>query len=137
MLKPEGRVIFTSFLPKAFSPSVDILLPLLVAHGSQTAKAYDANKWENLKQIDDIDRLCQLAGLKHYNIQSKVIRYDMEVDAWWELMNNTGFKGMLMELSSDGFEAVKNSYYEKMLSHADMDGEVELNADSYFVTVKG
>ena len=135
-LKPEGRVIFTSFLPKAFMPSVKILLPLLIAKGSAAAKAYDVDKWENLKHIDDIDHLCQLAGSKNYNIVSKVIRYDMDVDAWWELMNNTGFKGMLMELDDEGFDLVKKAYYEAMVTYADVYGDVELNADSYFVTVK-
>ena len=32
-------------------------------------------------------------------------------------------------------EIVKNEYYETMFKHADMDGEVELIADSYFVIV--
>jgi len=135
-LKPEGRVIFTSFLAKAFAPSVEILMPLLVAEGSESAKAYEADKWENLKRIEDIEHLCQLAGVENYNIMSKTIRYDMSVDEWWALMNNTGFKGMLMELTPEGYETVKNAYYAAMFTHADMDGEVELNADSYFVSVK-
>jgi len=31
-------------------------------------------------------------------IDTKEIRYDLGLDAWWEFLNNTGFKGMLMEL---------------------------------------
>lgn len=42
---------------------------------------------------------------------------------------------MLMELSAEDYERVKFEYYESMLKHADMDGEVELIADSYFVVV--
>ena len=42
-----------------------------------------------------------------------------------------------MELSSEDYEYVKAEYYEVMFMHTDMDGEVELIADSYFVTVKG
>ena len=135
-LRDEGRVIFTSFLPKAFAPSVDILIPLLKEEGSTSAQEYDANRWENLKEIADIERLCEMVGVKNYNISMKVIRYDMHVDAWWELMNNTGFKGMLMELSSQGYARVKKAYYDGMLKHADTDGEVELNADSYYVSIK-
>lgn len=134
-LKPQGKVLFTSFLPQAFNPSVGILLPLLEAHGSQAAKAYEADKWENLKQVEDIERLCALAELENFDIETRKIRYGMDIDAWWALMNNTGFKGMLMELSEEDYEAVKEKYYAQMLAHADMDGEIELNADSYFVTV--
>ena len=57
LLKPEGMVIFTTFLAKAFSPSNEILLPLLEKYGSESAKAYDMNKRENLKQTKDIEYL--------------------------------------------------------------------------------
>lgn len=59
----------------------------------------------------------------------------MRLDEWWELFNNTGYKGMLMELSTEDYEHVKNEYYEAMLSHADRDAKVELVADSWFVVV--
>lgn len=135
LLKPEGIIVFTSFTAKAFSPSDEILLPLLEKYGSPTAKKYDMNKWENLKQVKDIERLCALAEVNMPDIQAKEIRYGMGLDAWWELMNNTGYKGMLMELDSEDYEHIKNEYYEAMFKHSDMDGEVELIADTYFVVV--
>jgi len=136
LLHDDGIVVFTSFLANAFSPSTDILLPLLRAYGSKSAQEYDIDKWENLKHTSDIERLCTLAQVKQPTIESKEIRYGMSVDAWWELLNNTGYKGMLMELSSEDYEKVKNVYYQEMFTHADMDGEVELIADSYFVVVQ-
>lgn len=135
LLKKEGVVIFTSFLKNAFSPSNEILLPLLREYGSSSAKEYDADKWENLKRIEDIERLCKLAGVDTFQITSKEIRYGMSLDEWWELLNNTGYKGMLMELGTKEYEEVKKRYYEEMFKHSDMDGEVELIADSYYVIV--
>ena len=44
---------------------------------------------------------------------------------------------MLMELSSENYELVKLEYYEAMREHLDVNGEMELNADTYFVVVKG
>ena len=135
LLNTDGIVIFTSFLAKAFSPSNEILLPLLEKYGSPTAKEYDMDKWENLKHVKDIEHLCTLAEVENIHIESKKIRYGMSIDEWWELLNNTGYKGMLMELSSEDYEHVKSEYYEAMFKHADMDGEVELVADTYFVVV--
>lgn len=135
LLKADGIVIFTSFLKNAFSPSNEILLPLLRGYGSSSAKEYDMDKWENLKRVEDIERLCKMADVTNIQIESEEIRYGMSVDEWWELLNNTGYKGMLMELSSEDYEEVKSAYYEAMFKHADMDGEVELIADSYFVVV--
>jgi len=137
LLKEEGIVIFTSFLKNSFSPSNEILLPLLREYGSASAKAYDMDKWENLKCVEDIEHLCDLAGVTDVQIASEEIRYGMDVDEWWELLNNTGYKGMLMQLSTESYARVKTAYYEAMFKHCDMDGEVELIADSYFVTVKG
>ncbi|MBA1419855.1 MAG: methyltransferase domain-containing protein [Epsilonproteobacteria bacterium] len=136
LLKEDGIVIFTSFTQKAFKVSNEILLPLLVKYGSSSAKEYDMHKWENLKHKKDIEKLCDLAEVSLVALQSKEIRYGMSVDAWWELMNNTGYKGMLMELSSENYEALKQEYFMVMFSHADMDGEVELVADSWYVVVK-
>lgn len=136
LLKEDGIVIFTSFLANAFSPSSEILLPLLEKHGSPSAKEYDMDKWENLKRVEDIEKLCKLANVNRPRIEDKEIRYGMDLDAWWELLNNTGYKGMLMELSTEDYERVKSEYYEAMFTHADMDGEVELVADSYFVVLK-
>jgi len=137
LLKTDGMVIFTSFTDKAFCPSNEILLPLLRKYGSKSAMEYDMDKWENLKQVKDIEKLCTLAKVNAPDIQSKIIRYGMSLDEWWELLNNTGYKGMLMELNVEDYEHVKNEYYEAMYKHADMDGEVELVADSYFVLLKG
>ncbi len=135
LLKTDGIVIFTSFLEKAFSPSNEILLPLLEKYGSPSAKEYDMDKWENLKNTKDIEKLCAFAGIINIDIQAKEIRYGMDVDEWWELFNSTAYKGMLMELSTGDYEKVKLEFYETMFKHADMDGEVELNADTYFVMV--
>lgn len=135
MLKPRGAVIFTSFTTQAFKPSDEILLPLLRKYGSHTAIEHDMDNWKNLKTKKDIERLSALSYVNDMKMQTREIRYGMSVDGWWELLNNTGYKGMLMELSTENYENVKNEYYEAMMKHADMDGEVELIADSYFVMV--
>ena len=135
MLKEKGIIIFTSFTEKAFKVSNEILLPLLVKHGSNAAKEYDIHKWENLKQAKDIEKLCTLADVTLVEMQSKEIRYGMSIDEWWELMNNTGYKGMLMELDPQAYDSLKQEYFMAMFKHADMDGEVELVADSWYVVV--
>ncbi len=135
MLKPRGIVIFTSFTVEAFSPSDEILIPLLRKYGSKSALEYHSDKWENLKQKKDIERLCAMSRVSDMKMYTKEIRYGMSVDEWWNLLNNTSYKGMLMELSEDDYADVKNEYYTSMYTHADMDGEVELIADTYFVVV--
>jgi len=135
-LKEDGILIFTSFLENAFRPSSDTLLPLLEKYGSTSAKEYEGDTWEKLKHEADIERLCAEAEVTNFDIRQKKIRYGLSLDAWWELFNNTGFKGMLMELSSENYEQVKSEYYDAMLEYLDVRAEVELVVDSYFVVVK-
>jgi len=135
MLNPNGVVIFTTFKARTFNPSTEIILPLLEKYGSQRAKEYDINDWKNLRTTKDIERLTSMALVNDMKMHGKDIGYDLSIDGWWDLMNNTSFKGMLMELTPENYEHVKSEYYEAMLKHADMDGEVELFADSYFVVV--
>ena len=135
LLKENGRVIFTSFTGKAFNPSSEILLHLLEKYGSTSAKEYERYKWENLKRVEDIERLCKMAKVKNVAIDSKEIRYNMNIAEWWELFNNTGFKGMLMELTAENYELLKKEFYDAMFKHTDMNREFELVADSWFVVV--
>jgi len=134
-LKEDGILIFTSFLEKAFTPTGTILLSLLEKHGSNSAKEYDGDAWEKLKKVADIEYLCKEANVSNFDIRQKKIRYGLSLDGWWELLNNTGFKGMLMELSSENYELLKLEFYEAMLEYIDEKEEVELNADTYFVVV--
>jgi len=136
LLKEEGIVIFTSFTKEAFNPSSDIVLELLRKYGSNSAKEYDSEKWENLKTEKDIERLCSLAGINTGAIESKEIRYGMSIDEWWKLFNNTGYKGMLMELNLEDYAKVKEEFFEQMRKELDAVAEVELVADSYFVILK-
>ena len=134
-LKPNGKLIFTSFLKESFSPTVNLLLPLLEKYGSTSAKEYEMDKWENLKNRADIERLCREAGIKDFSIEAKKIRYDLTLDEWWELLNNTGFKGMLMELSSEDYERTKNELFEALDEYKNEANKIELIADSWFVVV--
>jgi 2-polyprenyl-3-methyl-5-hydroxy-6-metoxy-1,4-benzoquinol methylase len=135
LLKNDGIVIFTTFLEKAFSPSVDIFLSLLKKYGSSTALEYNPNTWDKLKREKDIKQLCKKASITKIEIDTKEIRYALSLDAWWELWNNTGFKGMLMELSFENYKLVKSEYNQAMSKYTDIDANVELVADTFFVRV--
>jgi len=135
LLKTESILIFTTFTAKAFSPSSEVLLALLEEYGSSSAKEYDTHKWENLKQKKDIERLCKEAGVSSFTIESQEIGYALSLEGWWELFNDTGYKGMLMELSSENYEIVKSEYFEDMRKYTDENGEVALIADTYFTLV--
>ncbi|HHS99556.1 MAG TPA: methyltransferase domain-containing protein [Thiomicrospira sp.] len=135
LLTDSGFIIFTSFTDKEFSPVNDIILSLLRKHGSTSALDYVPSRWQNLRKPQDIQHLCKLAKVDIVEITKKVIRYPMSINQWWELLNNTGFKGMLLELTPQNYRIVKSSFYEQMTELADKTLSIELNADSHFCIV--
>lgn len=131
-LKQGGCLVFTSFTSSAFQPAQQILLTLLREHGSISAQAYDSERWQNLRRTEDIQRLCHSAQLPNVTIKEKQIRYPMNLASWWLLMNNTGYKGMLMELSQQNYERVKQAFMHDMLAYLDDDKSGELVADTFY-----
>jgi len=134
-LTDSGFIIFTSFTEQAFSPVNDIILTLLKEHGSTSALDYQLDRWENLRKPEDIQQLCTLAHVNNADMTEIEIRYPMDIDQWWELLNNTGFKGMLLELSQQNYQAVQAKFYQLMSDIADNDLCIDLVADSYFCIV--
>jgi len=134
-LTDSGFIIFTSFTEQAFSPVNDIILTLLREHGSTSALDYQLNRWENLRKPEDVQQLCTLAQVNNADVIEISIRYPMNIDQWWKLLNNTGFKGMLLELSQQNYQAVQSKFYQKMSDIADNNLSIELIADSYFCIV--
>jgi ubiquinone/menaquinone biosynthesis C-methylase UbiE len=135
LLDKNGVLIFTTFTKEAFSPSSNIILELLKKYGSSSALLYNIEKWENLRYKKDIEYICQKADIKNIDIETKEIRYALSIDQWWELFNNTGYSGMLAELSQEDYTNVKKQFYESISKYA-QNNSLELIADTYFVSIK-
>jgi ubiquinone/menaquinone biosynthesis C-methylase UbiE len=135
VLKNNGIIIFTSFTKKAFLPSTNILLSLLKKYGSSSAIEYEPDKWENLKTLKDIQYLCKQAQVG-FTLETINISCWLDIDSFWELLNNTGFKGMLLELNKTDYKFVKQEYYKEMSKYLNQDNRLELIADSNCVVVE-
>lgn len=134
-LNQHGCLLFTSFTNEAFDPANPIFLKQLRQLGSPSALAYDEHHWKNLKHHKDILYLCELAKAPTPTITTQNIRYPLTLGAWWTLFNNTGFKGMIDELSPSQQQQLKTDFYTLMQPHCDDRHQVELIADSFFVKI--
>ncbi len=135
-LKKGGLLLFTSFQAEAFSPTQKIILSLLRDYGSNSAIEYDENHWQILKTSADINYLCQKAEVPKPEIVEAQIRYPMTLDQWWHLLNNTGYKGMLLEIDVVDLEKLKQDYFTQMQAFQDNENNVELIADSFFTIIR-
>jgi ubiquinone/menaquinone biosynthesis C-methylase UbiE len=135
-LEKNGKLIFTSFVSEAFEPSKSILLKLIKSYGIETyEKSNDADKWQELQTYHDIKYLCQKAEITSFEMSTKEIGYPMNLNAWWDLNNDAGFRGMLMQLSHEDYEALKIKYYEEMKKHLDSNNEIKLVTDTHFCVI--
>ena len=138
-LSTNGFFLFTSFQEQAFEPASDILLSLLRKFQSTSALNFDEHSWTNLQQSSHIEKLCQLAHIDLQLLTQKEIRYNYTIDEWWTLFNNTGYKGMLLELSPADDHSVKTLFYQTVRKHGayqKQSDSLELIADSFFAIAK-
>lgn len=135
-LAPNGILIFSSFQAQAFKPASDILLKLLRGYASPSALAFQEKRWQNLMYTSDLKHLCKLAKVKLKTIHKHPINHDMNPDEWWFLFNNTGYKGMLLELNSGNLNKLKKDFYTALSTlEAEDKKRIDLNADSFIVIV--
>lgn len=135
-LSTNGNIIFTSFQEQAFQPASDILLSLLRQYKSNSALNYEEHSWTNLQHQPDIEKLCKLAHLNIQDLIQKKIRYSLTIDEWWILFNNTGYKGMLLELNQTDYHTIRAQFFQLMRENSAYQNQtdsLELIADSFFV----
>jgi ubiquinone/menaquinone biosynthesis C-methylase UbiE len=133
----DGQLLFCSFTDQAFEPSSSLLLDLLESYGVERMdKSSEENKWKMLKSEEAISHLCNKANIENFEISQQVIRYPMSIQEWWALNNDAGYRGMLMQLNIEDYEALKNEYEIAMSKLLDDKKQLELIADSYYCLIR-
>lgn len=131
-IKKDGALVFSTFTPDAFEPYSQLFLDMLDEH-------YDIRPPEKIEKRplntrEEIEALCALAETRSVDIETCEIRYKMSIDAWWKLLNSTGYNGLLTELG-DSYGAFKKRYLD-VLHESSMERDIDFNADSFFTTVR-
>jgi len=95
-LKPGGHVAACSFSEDAFSPYVDLFLEGIERQGVQIPPM----SWKRLATDDALRALYDAAGLKDIRLDRRDLSYRLpNADAWWDVLWNAGFRGLLNQLS--------------------------------------
>jgi ubiquinone/menaquinone biosynthesis C-methylase UbiE len=131
-LGERGQLIFSSFTTHAFEPYSQIFLEML-------EKDYDIappSRMEErlLKSTEQIEELVGQVSFSSMDITEAPIRYPMAIEAWWKLLNSTGYQGLLSQLG-DHYDRFAGEY-QTHLHTLSKDGMIEFNADSWITTVR-
>ena len=98
VLKPGGRVIFTSFTANAFQPLADMFRQRMECFGVDIPLA----NWMRLTTKDECVALLEAAGFANTEIVMEQLGYHLNnPEDWWEIIYNSGFRGYLEKLDAE------------------------------------
>lgn len=130
-LNDGGKFIFSTFTDSAFEPYSKIFLDMLETNYSIKPPA----KIEKiqLKTEDEIKKFTSQTQYKNLNINYVDIRFPMKIDEWWQLLNTTGYKGLINQLE-DNYSKFEDDYISHLKSISKNDN-IDFNADSFITIV--
>ena len=98
VLKPGGRLIFTSFTAQAFQPFTD----LFRAHVEQLGISFPVATWQRLAEPQLCQQLMTQAGFTATTCDVEQMGYHLQSENdWWEILWNSGFRGIVNQLSAE------------------------------------
>lgn len=109
VLKPEGRLIFTSFTETAFQPMADIFRTQIAAFGVKI----ETDAWQNLHNKQACEQLLANAGLENITVREKQMGYHLNNETdWWGVVWNSGLRGYIEQLNPEQLEQFQQQHMD-------------------------
>ena len=111
VLKPAGSLMFTSFGAEAFRPMIDLFMARFNCY-CPGAKPAAAGRLNTPEQCRD---LLTAAGYTDVEVASEPLGYHLKDAAdWWEVVYNSGLRGMLDQLPQEYRLAFQREHREEV-----------------------
>lgn len=108
VLKPGGSLLFTSFGKTAFQPMADLFREHLQQFGIDVPTTVN---FQRLTQADKCQDLLLSAGFTEVSVQHEQMGHHLRnQEDWWEILNSSGFRGMLEQLSSQQLNEFRQTH---------------------------
>jgi len=118
-VKSGGNIIITSFYETTFSPLVKVFLDRIREYGAEASPV----PWEHLETENKCASLFKSAGLKGVRSCQKDISYYLkDVDEWWDIIWNAGYRRLISQLSPDDLKIFKKEHLEEIERYSSNDG---------------
>lgn len=130
VLKPGGRILFTSFTEKAFTPLTTLFLELLSEFGISLPDP----EWQLLKKADDCKTLLEQNKFESIEIVDKQLGYHLtNFNDWWEVLWSTGYRGLLEQLSAVDLAKFRIKHSQQVEKLKTKDG-IWMDVETHFST---
>jgi len=119
VVKPGGSVGISSFAAPSFEPLSACFLDRIQACGITVPPL----SWKRLDHPDKHHDLFAEAGLEHGETRSVPLGYYLnDANGWWDILWNTGFRGLLNQFSPLELEAFREEHLREIAAHATEQG---------------
>jgi len=110
VLKRGGRVAIAGYGESAFRPLSDLFEARIRSYGIPLASPRPFS-WQRLTEPEQYLSLLRGAGLEQVEVFSEQLGYYLEsVEAWWDVVWNSGFRGPVSQLTTEGLEQFRNEH---------------------------
>jgi len=111
VLKPGGKVLFTSFAPSAFQPLTEIFLKNLAKYGVVPPTP----RWLQLAEEDLCKKILLDNGFEKPQVTQAQLGYHLDTfDDWWEVIQSAGYRGLFEQLPQEQRADFKNEHQEEI-----------------------
>ena len=119
VLKPGGRIIFTSFSQNTFQPLAGWFREAIEASGHP----FPEPAWQRLVLAQQCQTLVEQAGYCHAQVTTKQMGYHLASENdWWEILWNSGFRGILNLLTAQQLADLRLQHLEQVAGMKTDDG---------------
>lgn len=126
VLKPGGKFAITGFTPSMMMPLREMFLARIKEYGIDGPQRL----WMKMDSPEKIQGLLNGAGYRDIQVVSKQMGYYLKSSQeWWDVLWNSGYRGLISQLSGGELERFRNEHLKEVNGVADEHGiwlEVEV-----------
>ena len=131
VLKPGGKVIFSSFAPSAFQPLSEIFIKNLAEYGVTPPTP----RWLQLAEEELCKNILEKNGFVQAQISQAQLGYHLkETKDWWEAVQSAGYRGLYEQLPQEQRADFQKQHLSDVEEQLMTDKGIWLDVQTLFTT---
>ncbi len=123
VVKPGGVIAFSSFAAAAFQPMATLLRRRVADLAGPDFGSVQELPLQRLATSDRCLQLLQHAGLVQCEVMQQQLGYHLgDAEQWWEVVCNSGFRGLIDQLQPAQFEILRKQHLQDVRPLVGADG---------------
>jgi len=131
VLKPGGKIIFSSFAPSAFTPQSDIFLE----HLAEYDIVPPTPRWLKLAEENLCKNMLEENGFTNVQVTQAQLGYHLkEAKDWWQAIQSAGYRGLYEQLPQEHRAEFQKKHLAEIEKELMTDNGIWLDVNTLFST---